>query len=126
MNRNDSIAILAALFADFGAARPQFVQYHGSPEEWRRGPRRCGARHARGPLPPSKVDHAKECARFAGKTMRHRITGEARIVSSGTEAGDCAVVLLPLTGHLVVRSPRKALAWLQNADEVTAPAGGRC
>lgn len=91
---------------------------HHSPHTWRP---RFGARHARGPLPPSKRDPLAECRRFDGKTMRHRFTKQVRRMF--VRVLDERRGILFEQGRLeaiafIEREPRKALRWLRNAVEV--------
>ena len=77
--------------------------------------RTCGARNARGPLPPSKLDYEALLKPHFGKTYRHKFTTKKRHVRRMLENGK--VLLIGSTGG-IERSPRKALDWLRNAVEV--------
>lgn len=77
--------------------------------------RTCGARKARGPLPASKLDYEALLQPYYGKTYRHKFTTKKRHVRRMLENGK--VLLIGSTGG-IERSPRKALDWLRNAEEV--------
>lgn len=64
---------------------------------------------------PQPVDHEAECRKFHGKMMRHRVTGDRRMV---TAYSDAVVFLDYRKGKAFVRSFRKALDWIRNADVV--------
>lgn len=65
---------------------------------------------------PRPVDHEAECRKFHGKVLVHRVTGNRRKVSVGHDA----VWFFDYRGNgkSFVRSFRKALDWIRNADVV--------
>lgn len=77
---------------------------------------RVGARRAGGPLAP-KCDAVADCRRYAGKTMRHRFTGQVReavVTDDGVEfAQDHG--RMP---RFMRRSFMAARKWLRNAEVV--------
>lgn len=116
-NHAVNLAALAALFADYGTNTPppSLAVSHGDARRWRPG---FGARHARGPLPASRRDPLVECQRFAGKTMRHRFTGQVRTVALWPHCVQFAQDSEHGFPRLFDREPRKALQWLWNAEAV--------
>lgn len=78
--------------------------------------RGCGARNARGPLPPSKLDYEALLQPYYGKTYRHKFTGQVRRVG-GQSCPDGYVAMFNSTMGCW-RLARKALDWLRNAEEV--------
>lgn len=124
MNQSAAILSLAAIFAGSYVPFRDAAWGHGDPRRWRRG---FGARRAYGPLPPSKRDPLAELRRFGGKTYRHRFTGQVRavvVVEIGGRIGHVGFTQAHYerspTGRWVPREPRKVLAWLRNAVEVTS------
>ncbi len=107
MNNNFLLAAMAAL--------PQGPMIDMLPRgQWRIGPK-CGARNARGPLPPSKLDYEALLKPYFGKTYRHKFTGQVRRVG-GQSCGDYVAMFNSTMGCW--RLARKALDWLRNAEEV--------
>lgn len=64
---------------------------------------------------PKPVDHEAECRKFHGKMMVHRVNGDRRMV---TAYSDAVAFLDYRKGKAFVRSFRKALDWIRNADVV--------
>lgn len=119
-NHTAGLLALAALFAD-SVVPSRSVNIIGNehPRNWRP---RFGARHARGPLPPSKRDYLAEAAKLDGRAFRHRFTGQARLfLVSAPRQVVYAYVFGPGGSHKSFdRDPRKVLAWVRNAVEVPA------
>lgn len=107
MNNSFLLAAMAAL--------PPGPMIDMLPRGQRRIGPKCGARNARGPLPPSKLDYEALLKPYFGKTYRHKFTTKRRHVRRMLENGK--VLLIGSTGG-IERSPRKALDWLRNAEEV--------
>lgn len=97
-----SFPILAALAASMGASNgPGF----GLPPM---GPPR--KRYV-----PQPVDHEAECRKFHGKVLVHRVNGDRRRVAAYSDE----VAFFDFrTSRVFVRSFRKALDWIRNADVV--------
>lgn len=95
--------------------------------QWRIGPK-CGARNARGPQPPSKLDYEALLKPYYGKTYRHKFTGQVRKLfeAQAFDVPDTALFgvlkapyrTLADATKLMWRHSRKALDWLRNAEEV--------
>ena len=64
---------------------------------------------------PQPVDHEAECRKFDDKVMRHKVTGEVRLV---WWFPDLVSFDSYSTGKHFSRSHRKALDWIRNADVV--------
>lgn len=64
---------------------------------------------------PQPVDHEAECRKFHGKVLVHRVNGDRRRVAAYSDE----VWFFELrTSRMFVRSFRKALDWIRNADVV--------
>lgn len=94
-----SFPILAALAASMGGVDP-FLPRMPSPRK----------RYV-----PQPVDHEAECRKFHGKVLVHRVTGDRRQV---TAYSDAVAFFDYRNGKAFVRSFRKALDWIRNADVV--------
>lgn len=64
---------------------------------------------------PQPVDHEAECRKFDDKVMKHRVTGEVRLV---WWFPDLVSFDSYTTGKHFTRPHRKALDWIRNADVV--------
>ena len=108
---NSTNFLLAAM-----AALPPGPMIDPLPRGQRRIGPKCGARNARGPLPPSKLDYEALLQPYFGKTYRHKFTGQVRRVG-GQSCPDGYVAMFNSTMGCW-RLARKALDWLRNAEEV--------
>lgn len=64
---------------------------------------------------PKPIDHKAECLKFHGKVLVHRVTGNRRRVAAYSDE----VAFFDFqTSQVFVRSFRKALDWIRNADVV--------
>jgi len=94
-----SFPILAALAASVGGVDP-FMPRLPSPRK----------RYV-----PQPVDHEAECRKFHGKVLVHRVNGDRRRVAAYSDE----VAFFDFrTSRVFVRSFRKALDWIRNADVV--------
>lgn len=97
-NNVEMLAILAAMGASMGDG-------FGPPP----------MRAPRSRLKPQPVDHEAECRKFHGKVLVHRVNGDRRRVAAYSDE----VAFFDFrTSRVFVRSFRKALDWIRNADVV--------
>ena len=108
----NALAALAGLFFQHLVHTPPRLLPQVDPRAWRR---RFGARRARGALVPT-ARAEKLCGSFAGKTVRHRLTGQVRSLAvSDVGVGFAQDGHMPRFFH---RSFRSAAKWLRHAEVV--------